>query len=119
MMPMSSRPTSRRCPATPGTGSAPAPDPTPSLLPDADTVLCREQFVAPPPPVTVGALGAVRSIRAVFVAPFTLGVHADTLPALSTDRNCTSVCPSFTTVKLLPATAADQVEPPFVDTWYW
>ena len=53
------------------------------------------------------------------MAPFTLGVQADTLPALSTDRNCTSVCPSFTTVKLLPAAAAVQVAPPFVDIWYW
>ena len=55
----------------------------------------------------------------MFVAPFTVGVQADTLPALSTDRNCTSVCPWFTTAKLLPAAAADQVVPPFVDTWYW
>ena len=32
------------------------------------------------PPLTVGAVGAVRSSLTVLVAPFELGVHAEALP---------------------------------------
>ncbi len=41
------------------------------------------------PPLTVGAVGAVRSSLTVLVAPFELGVHAEALPTASTVRNCT------------------------------
>ena len=46
------------------------------------------------PPLTVGRLGAVRSSFTVLLEPAVVGSHDDTLPALSTERNCTMVVPS-------------------------
>ena len=71
------------------------------------------------PPPTVGSDGAVRSSMTVSVASGVAGVHADTLPAASTERNCTSVVPSAEIATELPVAAADQVVPPFVDVRYW
>ena len=57
------------------------------------------------PPETVGAVGAVRSMRTV------AWVVAETNPATSSAANRTKVWPCALTVTLAPAVAADQVTP--------
>jgi hypothetical protein len=70
------------------------------------------------PPLTVGRLGTVRSSFTVLVEPAVVGSHADTLPALSTERNWTMVVPSAVMTAEGPATVAPQVEPLLVDVRY-
>ena len=48
---------------------------------------------------------------AVFAAPVTAGAHADALPAVSTARIWTNVCPGAVTSSEPPAAAAPQVNP--------
>jgi hypothetical protein len=79
-----------------------------------EAALCQ----ASEPPLTPGAVGAVRSIRIVFVAPDAAGFQAERFPAPSTVRSCTSVCPSAATVSEAPAAAADHVVPPSVEALY-
>ena len=80
---------------------------------DADTVtdaaFCQ---VADPPLTEVGAVGAVRSMEISCV------IHPDGLPAPSTARKPTSVCPSTLTVSAEPLTGVDQVAPASVDSRY-
>ena len=75
------------------------------------------QLVAPP--VTAGAVGAVRSICAVLPAPAAAGDQAEELPALSSARNWTRVEPSAVIPMLAPGAWAVQVTPPLVDVRYW
>ena len=70
------------------------------------------------PPVTVGAPGAVRSMRTVLVGPGLAGAQDEPLPRESTARNCTSVWPSEETVSDPPDVAADHVAPPSADVRY-
>ena len=70
------------------------------------------------PPLTVGRLGAVRSSFTVLLEPAVVGSHDDTLPALSTERNCTMVVPSAVITADAPAVVAPHVEPLFVDVRY-
>ena len=69
------------------------------------------------PPLTVGAVGAVRSSLTVLLAPLKLGVQEDVLPAPSTVRNCTWVVPCAVTTTLEPEAADDQPEPALVRYW--
>ena len=70
------------------------------------------------PVVAVGALGAVRSRRAVLPALAAAGAQAEVLPALSRERNCTIVWPSALISTELPLVLPDQVVPPLVDVRY-
>ncbi len=70
------------------------------------------------PPVTVGKLGAVRSMRTVLPGPGLAGDQADALPSASSERNCTSVWPSADAVTEDPGAGADQVAPASVDSRY-
>jgi hypothetical protein len=63
-------------------------------------------------PVVCG--GGPRSIRTVDPAVAVAGVHAEALPASSTERNWTRVSPSAVMVTDAPAAAALQVVPPSV-----
>ena len=71
------------------------------------------------PPLMLGSVGAVRSIRTVPVASGGVGVQSDRLPAASTARNSISVSPSSLIVASGPAVGADQLPPPSVDVRYW
>src|SRR5262245_59433583 len=90
-----------------------------SVAPEAATVTdaALDQF-SEPPESPVGAVGRVRSILAVLPAPAAAGVQAETLPARSTLRTCTSVLPSAVMVVPLPVAPALQVEPLLVDVRY-
>src|SRR5437870_48786 len=91
---------------------------SPSLAPlaviDTDATLCQP---SEPPPI-VGALGCVRSMRAVLLAPTTAGAHDEALPERSSARNCTTVSPSAEAAIDPPAVGASQVVPPSVDVRY-
>jgi hypothetical protein len=80
-----------------------------------EAVFCHELE----PPETVGAVGAVRSMRAVLAEPAAAGAQFDARPEVSTARNCTSVWPAVLTVTLPPVVAADHVTPPSVELRYW
>src|SRR3954451_1331197 len=71
-----------------------------------DATLCH----AADPPVTLGSVGAVRSIRTVLDPLDDEGAQADALPSESTPRNCTSVWPSAVTV--MPEAVAGAVHVP-------
>ena len=71
------------------------------------------------PPLTVGALGSVRSMLTVLPAVAVAGAQAELLPALSSARNWTSVCPVVLMTRVAPAVAADQVVPPLVEVRDW
>ena len=58
------------------------------------------------------------SIITVLPAPFDGGAQAETLPAVSVERICTSVVPSAEIVAGAGA-AADQVVPTSVEVRYW
>ncbi len=88
------------------------PEPA-SVDPAAVTVTVGPACHDVEPPVSVGAVGAVRSMLTV---PFT---QAETLPTASTDRNCTSVSPSAEIVTEVPGVAVDQVLPPLLEVRYW
>ncbi len=79
-----------------------------------EATLCQ----AREPPETVGALGSVRSMRAVEPAVAEAGVQADVLPALSMLRYCTRVSPSAVMSTEAPAVALDQVVPPSSEVRY-
>ena len=64
------------------------------------------------PPVTVGAVGSVRSIRSVACTQF------ERRPTPSIARNCTSVWPSAVADLDVPEVIDDQVVPPSVDVRY-
>src|SRR4051794_13959092 len=70
------------------------------------------------PPDTVGALGALRSSRAVFSGPGAAGAHGEALPAPSSARYWTSVEPSALIVAAPPATGADHVDPASLEARY-
>ena len=70
--------------------SRPARRPSRTPMTVAEATLCQ----ASEPPVTAGAAGPLRSMRTVLVASGVDGAQAETLPAASTLRNCTSVSPS-------------------------
>ena len=80
-----------------------------------DATLCQESE----PPETVGAVGIVRSMRAVEPAVADEGVQAEVLPALSRLRYCTSVSPSAVMLTEAPAVAPLQLDPPLVEVRYW
>ena len=71
------------------------------------------------PPDTVGTDGASLSTHALAVGSGTAGTQAETLPALSTERNWTSVFPVVATVATFPVAADDHVEPGSSRVWYW
>ena len=84
-----------------------------SVAADAETVTDAAFCQAADPPVTeIGADGAVRSMATSCV------IHPDVLPAPSTARKPTSVCPSALTVSTDPTTGVDQVAPASVDSRY-
>ena len=60
-----------------------------SVLPAADTVTGALVCQLAEPPVTVGAVGFVRSILTVLAAVGATGAQSDMFPAPSTDRTCT------------------------------
>ena len=70
------------------------------------------------PPVTVGVVGSVRSIRTVFVPPATVGCQSDAFPAASSPWNSTSVSPSADTSTAEPGDGDDHVTPPSLDARY-
>src|SRR5205809_6997070 len=72
-----------------------------------------------PPVRRVGSVGAVRSILTVLTAVAVEGVQADTLPALSALRSCTSVVPSALIVATVPELGVVQLAPPLVELRYW
>jgi hypothetical protein len=82
-------------------------DPEPVIVTEA--ACCQDEE----PPETVGAVGAVRSIMAAACT------QPDVLFAPSIAWNRTRVVPWALMVAVAPAVAADQVEPPLVDVWYW
>ena len=71
------------------------------------------------PPVTTGAVGAVRSMRTVSPLSATAGAQFDVNPAVSTARNWTRVSPSAVIVSVAPVETVLQVVPPSVDVRYW
>ena len=79
----------------------------------------REATHVREPPVTVGVVGSVRSVLTVLPGVAVAGAQAEVLPALSRERNWTSVCPVALTTRVAPAVAADQVVPPFVEVRDW
>jgi len=89
------------------------------VLPAADTVTGVLVCQLAEPPVTVGAVGFVRSILTVLPVVGAAGAQSDTFPAPSTDRTCTYVRPSFEIVAEAPATGANHVTPSGdVRVWY-
>src|SRR3954470_10391555 len=70
----------------------------PDAVSDTDGTFCHDRE----PPDTVGAEGALRSMRTVDAAAGTAGVHADVLPAPSMLRSCTRVSPSAEIVAVPP-----------------
>jgi hypothetical protein len=82
--------------------------------PAAVTVTEEAFDQALPPPVSSGAVGAI--VSSLTVAE---DVQADVNPALSTERNCTKVMPSALIEADAPPAAADHVDPPSVEVWYW
>ena len=62
-------------------------------------------------PERTGVVGPVASTMAVFAAPVTAGAHADALPAVSTARTCTNVCPGEITATDPPAAAGLHADP--------
>ena len=89
------------------------------MLPDPVTVTEATFCQARLPPLTVGPVGAVRSMRAVEPAVAEAGVQAEVLPAPSTDRNWTRVSPSAVTFAELPLVAPVHEDPPSVEARYW
>ncbi len=83
-----------------------------SPAPLADRVMLATLCQAGEPPLAVGAVGSVRSMRAVEPAVAEEGVQADVLPAPSMLRYCTSVSPSAVMFTLEPVAGALQVVPP-------
>src|SRR5262249_35263337 len=79
-----------------------------------DATLCQ----AGDPPETDGVVGPVRSSITVLPASGTLGAHAETLPAPSMLRYCTTVVPSPVTAAGLDATGAVQLTPLSTDSRY-
>ena len=91
-----------------------------SVAPLAVTMVEAVVFQVNDPPVTlVGSVGAVRSILTVLTAVAVEGVQADTLPALSALRSCTSVVPSALIVATAPEPGVVQLAPPLVELRYW
>ena len=68
----------------------------------SETVCCQPARA----PDRVGTVGPAESIMAVLAAPVTAGAHADALPAVSTARIWTNVCPGAVTSSDPPAAAA-------------
>src|SRR5437588_1504446 len=95
------------------------PEPPVSVLPLALTVTEATFCHVVEPPETVGAAGAVRSIRTVLPAPGTAGAQEEVNPATSTARNCTTVSPWAVIRAGLPVAGAPQVTPPSVDVRDW
>ncbi|MFN8121540.1 MAG: hypothetical protein U0237_03830 [Thermoleophilia bacterium] len=91
-----------------------ATEDTPSVAPDALTVTEATLCQAGDPPLAVGAVGFVRSMRTVEPEVAEAGAQPLVLPAWSAVRNCTRVSPSAVTVAVLPAAGALQVVPPSV-----
>src|SRR5689334_16919784 len=75
--------------------------------------------VAEPPLTLVGSVGGLRSSLTVLAAVALAGAQAVALPALSSARNCTSVCPSAVIVSELPEDGLLQLTPALVDVRYW
>ena len=91
-----------------------------SVAPDAVTFTDATLSHDSEPPVSpVGSVGAVRSIFTVLPAPAAVGVQADAFPALSVERNCTSVWPSALVVTDDPLVVEPQLTPLLVDVRYW
>ena len=86
-----------------------------SVEPEALIVRFLTQVVAPP--VTAGAVGAARSIRAVLPALAVAGVQAEVLPALSTSGTAPWSVPSAVTNGV--PRCRRQVVPPLVEVRYW
>ena len=61
----------------------------------------------------------MRSIRTVLPAVGVAGAYAEWRPALSVERNCTTVSPTAVMFTDEPLTGSDQVFPPSVDLRYW
>ena len=89
-------------PATPEPASI-----EPAAVTVSEAVCCQPARA----PARVGAVGPVESIMAVFAAPVTAGAHADALPAVSTARIWTNVCPGAVTSSDPPAAAALHADP--------
>ena len=96
----------------------PAIPDSPSVAPPPLTATESTDCHASDPPVTVGTLGPVTSIRAVAAAVPPVGAQLESLPRVSTARNCTSVWPSAVIDTDEPEVGSDQVWPPSVDVWY-
>ena len=101
------------------TCGVPSADPPASLPPEAETVTWATSCQDSDPPVTAGAVGAVRSIETVLPTVGEDGAHADRSPETSTERNCTRVVPVAVIETVVPVTAADQVTPLSVEVRYW
>ena len=86
------------------------------MEPDAETITDATLCQPEEPPVTLGAVGAVRSMRTVLLAPALAGFQAERLPAPSTERSCTSVWPSALIASDAPDAAEPHVVPPSVDS---
>ena len=89
--------------------------PTASVEPEAE-IVTPVVLQADDPPATAGAVGPALSRLAVLAALPVAVVHAEALPALSTDRACTMVV-----VVPLAWTVGDAIAtkgPPLVEAWY-
>ena len=70
------------------------------------------------PPLTDGAAGALRSMRAVLPGSGDAGAHVEAFSAPSTVRNWTTVSPSPVIGATAPAGASPRCVPPSVDVRY-
>src|SRR5262249_37652328 len=81
----------------------------------SETTFCHESE----PPLSVGAVGAVRSRRTVVAGVGEAGAQLDVYPAASVARNWTTVSPCAEIVAVEPDCTAPQVVPPSVEVRYW
>ena len=86
------------------------------MEPDAETTTDATLCQLEEPPATLGAVGAVRSMRTVLPAPELAGFQAERLPAPSTVRNCSSVWPSALIASDAPDAGEPHVVPPSADS---
>src|SRR5690348_11757610 len=95
-----------------------SPEPPESVEPDAEMPTDATDCQARDPPLTMGAVGGVPSMRTVSDARGVAGIHAPGFPATSTARNWTSVSPSSLTVSDDPVLGQTHVVPPSIEVRY-
>ncbi len=98
----------------------PRPEPPASVEREVGVTVVDAAFDhAPAPAATPGTVGSTLSITAVPAGSPAAGAQGETLPALSTPRNCTQVVPVVATVNRLPLPGVDQCSPASALVRYW